>query len=204
MVDVRAATPVDIETCSRVLALAFHDDPGTQLYEPEDARRARILPAFFRAFVAASLAEGGDLVVAGDPIQGIASWFGPDRHGPSPDAMGANGFGDVLAASGPEASERLLTMIGEMEAQHERLTDGPHLRLEFFGVEPSRQGSGVGSALIEHGHRRADELGLFCYLETFTERNVRFYDRRGYRLAGEYAVGDGVPVYGLLRIPGGG
>lgn len=203
MSDVRRATGDDIGRCAEVLALAFHEDPGTMLYEPDDERRAQVLPLFFRTFVAASLAEDADLVVAGDPIVGIASWFGPERHGPSPDAMGAHGFGDVLAASGPEASERLLGMVGEIERQHELLTAGPHLRLEFFGVDPVRQGSGFGSALIDHGHRRADGLGLPCYLETFTEVNVRYYERRGYRLAGEYAVGDGVPVYGLLRPPQG-
>ena len=117
--------------------------------------------------------------------------------------MGAHGFGEVLEAFGPEASERMLAMVGELEVQHERLTDGPHLRFEFFGVLPERQGTGLGSKLIDHGHRRADELGLPCYLETFTEKNVRYYERRGYRVIGEYVVGEGVPVYGLARPPGG-
>src|SRR5918994_4093997 len=182
MVAIRRATRGDTDACAGVLARAFHDDPGTVLYEPDDARRAEILPRFFRCFVAAALDEDGDLVVAGDPVNGIAMWFGPERHSPSPDAMGANGFGDVLEASGPEASQRLLAMVGELDAQHERLTDGPHLRLEFFGVDPAAQGSGIGSALIEHGHRRADEMGIRCYLETFTQENVRFYAQRGYEL----------------------
>lgn len=201
MFAVRPATRDDIEACAGVLAHAFHEDPGTVLFEPDAARRAAILPRFFRAFVAASLDEHGDLVVAGNPVVGIASWFGPDRHGPSPDAMGANGFGDVLEAAGPEASQRLLRMVGELDAQHDRLASGQHLRLEFFGVDPPSQGSGIGSALMEHGHRRADELGIPCYLETFTQKNVRFYQGRGYELAGEYEVGDDVPVYGLLRPP---
>ncbi len=92
-------------------------------------------------------------------------------------------------------------MVGELDRQHELLTSGPHFRLEFFGVEPARQGTGVGMALIDHGHRRADELGLPCYLETFTEKNVRFYQHRGYQLVAEYAVGDRVPVYALIRPP---
>ena len=201
MAAIRRATPDDIDACAVVLARAFHDDPGTVLYEPDDTRRAEILPRFFRMFVAASLDEDGDLVVAGDPVTGIAIWFGPERHGPSPDTMGANGFGDVLEASGPEASQRLLAMVGELEVQHERLTDGDHLRLDFFSVDPAAQGSGIGSALIEHGHRRADDLGIPCYLDTFTQENVRFYTNRGYELAGEFTVGDGIPVYGLLRPP---
>ena len=201
MVAIRRATRDDTDACAAVLARSFHDDPGTVLYEPDPGRRAEILPQFFRTFVAAALDEDGDLVVAGEPINGIASWFGPERHAPSPEAMGANGFSGVLEASGPEATQRLLAMVGELEAQHERLTNGTHLRLEFFGVDPAAQGSGIGSALIEHGHRRADELGIPCYLETFTQENVRFYEHRGYELAGEYTVGEGIPVYGLVRPP---
>ncbi len=203
MVEVRSASQNDIEACARVLALAFHEDPGWLATEPDPARRAEVLPAFFRTFVAASLAEEGDLVVVGDPVAGIASWFGPERYGPSPDAMGANGFGEVLDLFGPEASQRLLAIVGEIETQHARLTDGAHLRLQFFGVEPGLQGSGLGGALMQHGHRRADALGVPCYLETFTQPNVRFYQRRGYGIVGEYAVGNGVPVYGLTRAPGG-
>ena len=201
MFDVRAASRSDVEACAHVLAAAFQDDPGTMVYEPDPDRRREILPAFFRTFVAASLAEDGDLVVSGDPVSGVASWFGPDRHGPTPDAMGANGFAEVLALSGSEASQRLLAMVGEIEAQHEQLTDGAHLRLEFYGVVPEHQGSGIGSALIDRGHRRADELDLRCYLETFAEPNVRFYQRRGYEVVGEFIVGDGVRGYGMLREP---
>jgi GNAT superfamily N-acetyltransferase len=202
MTDVRPAMRADIDACALVLARAFQDDPGTIIFEPDEARRAEILPPFFASFVAASLDEDAAPIVSGHPIAGIACWWGPDRHGPSPEAMGASGFGNVLEAAGSEASARLLAMTGELDAQHQRLTNGPHLRLDFLGVDPARQGSGVGSALIEHGHRRADAAGIPCYLDTFTEENVRFYERRGYALAGEFTVADGVPAYGLVRPPG--
>ncbi len=196
---IRPATLDDVDACVTVLARAFQDDPGGIVIDPDPVGRAEMFRGFFRVFVAASLSEGADLVVAGEPIEGIASWFGPDRHGPSGEAMYAHGFGDVLKRLGPDASQRMLAMTGELERQHERLITGPHFRLDFFGVDPSRQGSGIGTALIEHGHRIADERGLPCYLETFTEPNVRYYERRGYRIVGEYTVGDGVPVYGMVR-----
>lgn len=199
MTEIRKATHDDIDHCARVLALAFQDDPGTINFEPDDERRRRVLPAFFRTFVAAALSEDGDLVVAGDPIEGIASWFGPERHGPSPDAMGAHGFGEVLGLAGPESADRLLAMVGDIERQHALLTDGPHSRLEFFGVVPDRQGTGLGTALIDDGHGRADEAGLPTYLETFLDRNVGFYGRRGYEVVGEFMIGDGMRGWGMIR-----
>ena len=198
---VRVATPDDVDGCARVLATAFQDDPGTIVFIPDDRERAAILPDFFRTFVTAAVSEDADIVVAGEPITGVANWFGPEAHGPSPEAMGAHGLGAVLERSGEEATGRLLGMLQEIETNHERLATEPHLRLEFFGVVPAAQRGGIGTALIEHGHQRADELGIACYLETFTEPNVRYYERRGYRTVGEFTVGDGVRGYGMLRHP---
>jgi GNAT superfamily N-acetyltransferase len=200
-VETRPASSDDVDACVALLARAFQDDPGGIVIDPDPVGRAEMFRGFFRVFVAASLSEGADLVVAGEPIEGVASWFGPDHHGPSEAAMGANGFGGLVERLGPKRSQRMLAMTGELERQHERLINGPHFRLDFLGVDPSRQGSGIGSVLIEHGHRIADELGVPCYLETFTEPNVRYYERRGYRTVGEFTVGDGVPVYGMVRPP---
>src|SRR5687768_2228536 len=111
---VRPATTEDVEECAGVLAAAFHSDPGTMVFLPEDRERAAILPEFFRTFLAAALSEDAGIVFAGEPITGVASWFGPDRHGPSPDAMGAHGFGAILERSGPDATGRLLVMLGEI------------------------------------------------------------------------------------------
>jgi GNAT superfamily N-acetyltransferase len=199
MHDVRAATHDDVDACATVLGAAFQDDPGAIVFLPDDGERAAIMPEFFRTFVTATLSEAADIVVAGDPIEGVAIWFGPERHGPSQEAMGAHGFGAILERSGPDATERLLAMLGEIEANHDRLATEQHLRLDFIGVVPDRQGSGIGTALIEHGHRRADELGIACYLETFTEPNVRYYAGRGYRVVGEFVIGEGVRGYGMLR-----
>jgi GNAT superfamily N-acetyltransferase len=97
----------------------------------------------------------------------------------------------------------MLTMTAELERQHALLAPWPHLRLDFFGVLPAAQGAGIGSRLIEHGHRAADAAALPCYLETFTEANVAYYGRRGWDVIATYRVADDVPVYALVRPPSG-
>jgi ribosomal protein S18 acetylase RimI-like enzyme len=202
--EVRRATEADIDACASVLVRAFQDDPGTVLVEPDDARRREIFLPFFRTFIAASIADGGDIVVPEGELNGVASWFGPDAHGPSESSMVTHGLLETLGTFGDEATGRLGPMTGELEAQHARLMPERHLRLEFFGVDPDAQGRGIGVALAEHGHRRADALGLPCYLETMTERNVGFYERRGYGVIETFTVGDGVTVYAMRRDPQGG
>ena len=79
---IRAATADDTAALTRVLSNAFQDDPGTIVFEPDPVRRRAILPPFFRTFIAASFAEGGDIVVrsmrAYSPARGTA------RAGASP------------------------------------------------------------------------------------------------------------------------
>jgi GNAT superfamily N-acetyltransferase len=198
---VRPATAADVERCTDILARAFHDDPGTVIFEPDPDRRRAIMPAFFRMFLRAGLAEGGDIVVSGEEVSGVACWFGPDRHGPSDAAMEAAGMADVVAAFGPAAVARMAAMVGEIENQHARRMPEPHLRLDFFGVDPDRQAAGIGTLLMAHGHAIADRERLPCYLETFTRLNVRYYERRGYAVTGTYLVGAGVPVYAMVRPP---
>jgi len=202
--DPRPARPGDVEAIALVLADAFVDDPGAAIFEPDRVRREAILPAFFGTWVRAAIADGGDLVVpAGPAVTGVASWFGPGRAGPSDAALSAAGWDGVLTTFGEAASTRMLAMTGELERQHAMLAPWPHLRLDFFGVHPEAQGTGIGSRLIEHGHLRADAAGLPCYLETFTDRNVAYYGRRGWDVVATYRVGAGVLVYALVRPPSG-
>jgi GNAT superfamily N-acetyltransferase len=205
MTGIRAARPDDAAAIADVLVAAFLEDPGAVIFEPDAERRVAILPSFFGAWVRAAIADGGDLVVpSGAAVTGVASWFGPARYGPSDEALEAAGWREVLATFGDSAAARMVAMTDALERQHARLAPWPHLRLDFFGVVPAAQGTGLGSALIEHGHARADAMGLPCYLETFTERNVAFYRRRGYDVVEWYEVGDGVPIAALERQPSGG
>ena len=75
-------------------------------------------------------------------------------------------------------------------------------RLEFFGVDPWIQGSGLGSGPIATGHAKADAAGERVWLETFTAENVRWYERRGYRVVSEgVAPGTAHTLWGMIREP---
>jgi GNAT superfamily N-acetyltransferase len=74
--------------------------------------------------------------------------------------------------------------------------------LFVIGVEPARQGQGVGTALLRPMLARADREGMPVYLETHSSRNVGFYRKSGFIVAGEGRIpGSSVAVYGMLRPP---
>ncbi len=56
--------------------------------------------------------------------------------------------------------------------------------------------------MLVAGHEMADKRGLPVYLETFTLPNVRFYERRGYRVIDEHQMATGpYTVWAMRRDP---
>jgi GNAT superfamily N-acetyltransferase len=71
-----------------------------------------------------------------------------------------------------------------------------------LGVAPAQQGRGLGRALLQPMLARADAEQVRCYLETFTERNVQFYTKLGFRvLVHDSIPGGGPPFWTMVRLP---
>ena len=58
--------------------------------------------------------------------------------------------------------------------------------LSIVGVRPSFQGKGLGAGLIHPILQESDSLGVNTYLETFTPRTMKFYERLGYTVIDSY------------------
>jgi ribosomal protein S18 acetylase RimI-like enzyme len=76
----------------------------------------------------------------------------------------------------------------------ERLLNGrSHYYLWGLAVDPSRQRTGAGTALLEAFLKKTDEDKLPVYLETHKETNVSYYEKRGFKLIGT----EKIPKYNL-------
>ncbi len=83
---------------------------------------------------------------------------------------------------------------------HEKATE-PHHYLMVLGVDPPRQGQGVGSTLMAPVLARADASGLACYLETNKEINVKLYRKHGFEVVYEGHLPDGGPQLWTMKRP---
>ena len=199
---VRPIEPEELDPALAMLARAFHDDPGGLIVEPDEALRPAALKALFAPVVRQAIPFSHVAVAErGGAIVGVATFLPPGHDTPSEDELVAAGLPEALERV-PAAAERMGPMVDFLEAQHAKAIDGPHWRLEFFGVEPDLQGTGIGSRLIATGHDQADAAGERVYLETFTRKNVAWYEQRGYAVVIEGVVpGTAIPVWGLIRDP---
>ena len=63
-----------------------------------------------------------------------------------------------------------------------------HWHLGPVGVMPDHQGAGIGSLLMERFCREVDACMAKAYLETDLDKNVRFYEKYGFRIISESEI----------------
>jgi GNAT superfamily N-acetyltransferase len=173
-----------ISAAAAVLARAFQDDPPIAYGIPNPAERARMLPGFMKPFVTFASLFGEAYVTAGK-LESVAIWLLLDNLDETPEHDHQAGIDTIPSIVGTEAHVRFMNLVQFVERFHQRFAADRHLYLQWLGVEPSRQGQGLGSATITPQLRRADSEGLSCYLETFQPRNVPLYLKHGFQIMAE-------------------
>jgi ribosomal protein S18 acetylase RimI-like enzyme len=190
-----------IKEAGEVLARAFHDDPYWLWVLPDESKRARALPWFMKVWTKYCQKHGEAYTVA-DKVEGAALWLPPGKYPMS--VAGTMQAGMFLAPLkfGPGAFGRFMSSLNYLEELHKRDVPPRHWYLATLGVDPPRQGQGVGGTLMQPVLARSDADGLPCYLETETEINVGFYNRHGFEVIVEVDLPkDGPHIWTMKREP---
>jgi GNAT superfamily N-acetyltransferase len=182
-----------------MLVRAFWDDPCMTWVMPSEDLRRRALPVLMRSGVQFGLAHGSVDVSPGD-LAGAASWMAPG-YSVTTAEMNAMWLPPMAEALGDEAMARFVAAQEHTARIREVLQPGDHLYLSILGVEPEFQRQGIGKALIAPRLGWADGRGLACYLDTFKERNVAFYQQSGFAVATDSRVPEGPRVWTMVRAP---
>ena len=187
-----AKGPVERDPVMNILALAFSTDPAVRYMFPT-------ADGFLRNFNRLATAMAGSALEAGtawvaDDGAAAALWLAPGVQGDG-EAIGAL-VGEAVA---PER-QGVLAEVGEL--MDEFHPTEPHWYLSMIGVDPSRQGQGLGAALLKAGLARCDADGLPAYLESSSPKNVPLYERHGFEVIGLIKPGDHpglIPMYRAAR-----
>jgi len=89
-------------------------------------------------------------------------------------------------ALGAEGYRNYYRIIDFMSAKAASLVDDAAWYLSIVAVDPAVQGQGLGRKLLEPTIEEADRAGVTCYLETFSPRNLSFYQRLGFATAARF------------------
>ena len=126
---------------------------------------------------------------------------------PGPAIAGGGAVGLAEPASNPQIAGIFTDLTPErleVPAQVGELMGGfhpaePHWYLPMIGVDPARQGRGLGSALLKHALALCDAERAPAYLESSNPKNVPLYERHGFEVVGEIKPGDFPGLTPMLR-----
>jgi GNAT superfamily N-acetyltransferase len=186
----------DVAETAQVLARAFSDDPLFAWFLPGEGARHRRLGRFFVTELHHESLRHGAVEVArvDGHVAGAALWLPPG----APLGTELSALPGYLRAFG----RRLVTVAHYQSvavSTHPR--NEPHWYLAFIGIDPARQGTGVGAALLRSRLRRCDQEHLPAYLESSGPANVPLYQHFGFQVTGTLPLPKGAPTVPTMHRP---
>jgi GNAT superfamily N-acetyltransferase len=194
---VRPATADDLKAISETMGRAFYDDPIFSWFLPDDQARQKALRRMFAMLGRKIYFPKGELYTV-DGTQAASMWAPPDKWktsvgeqiGMLPAMFRAIGF----------KLPKMLRVLTLMEKKH---PEELHYHLGVLGTDPSMQGKGLGSALLDHTLQRCDEEGLPAYLESSSMGSRALYFRHGFKEVEEVSFEGSPPFWRMWREPQG-
>jgi len=190
--------PASVDEAGALLGAAFLDDPVVRYYFENRGDRARAVQAMMTAATELGVRFGNAYRLdCHERLQGVALLLPPGRHDfPLPAVLGA-----VLRRPRLWRARGLGRYFGVAASVDAHRPELPCWTLVSLGILPADQGRGHGSWLLEQLLARLP-FDAAVFLETFNERNLRFYGARGSGVASRAGRGTGTsPSSCSLRHP---
>ena len=189
-----------LQEAGEMLGRAFFDNPMAVYLLPAAATR---LPPLTWMFERSSRYGHlyGEVYTTASKVDGVAIWFPPDSPPMDLDRTTAAGMVAMPQELGQEAFQRLMVLKSKTDELRARDAPEPHWYLWTLGVDPPRQGQGVGGALMQPVLGRADAARLPCYLETDKEIDLTFYRKHGFEVVVEDDLPNGGMHYWTMKRP---
>jgi GNAT superfamily N-acetyltransferase len=188
---VQVATAADKAAAIAVLTLAFAGDPAARWTWPDPTTYLAAFPRFVEAFGGGAFPNG-----SAHRIEDVAAalWLPPGVH-PDQAALAElmrTSADPKTASDGPQVMQQMMS-YHPLE---------PHWYLPLLGVDPARQGQGLGARLLAHANNILDRAGVVAYLESSNPRNIGLYQRHGFEVLGTIQVGGSPVITPMRRNPG--
>jgi GNAT superfamily N-acetyltransferase len=199
-IEVRLHDATELRTLVAIAGRAFWDDPLFNVFVPDMLTQHRHLSGFFSAAIDDAAAHGKVYSASiGSKLVGVAAWLPPGVTLPTNGRRAAAQARRALPAIARSPKRAVAyRLMNELPKHH---LHAPHWYLAVLATDPSWQGRGVGTALLEPVLRECDEQGFPAYLETQKESNLAYYNRYRFNVTTVINVVGAPPVWTMTRPP---
>jgi ribosomal protein S18 acetylase RimI-like enzyme len=136
-------------------------------------------------------------VITADGHPGAAYWDPPGHW--KTNLLDMVGMAPFMVRGMRHRIPRAMKGLGLIEKAHARHPE--HYYLAVLGTRPDRQGSGIGSALMQPILDTCDAEGIGAYLESSKEANIPFYRRHGFEVVEVLHLPKGPDLWPMWREP---
>ena len=188
---------------STVAAKAFVDDP-VLTYIISDDRKFRLQSLTWLMSKAIAHSTRYSHVYTTQDLEGIAAWLPPGKVSSNLLELLKMAWELQLYALPAKIRwnrlGRCLTLLSAVDQAHQQdMSTCPHWYLGIMVVDPTCQGRGVGGRLLQPILQRASNEGIVCYLVTFTEPAVRFYQKHGFEIVQSQKIASDAPPFWTMK-----
>ena len=192
MSDIPVIQSVQIQEKDKALSammLAFSGDPFFRWFAPDPDLYVQHGCGLMNAFGGNAFNNG--TAYASANYEGVSFWLPPGVK--TDEELAHESISQIVPT---ELLETVWSIFGEMGSYHPK-EDCWYLPL--IGVDPARQGQGLGSALLKHALEIIDRNSLPAFLESSNPRNISLYERYGFEVVGRIQIGSSPPVHPMIR-----
>jgi hypothetical protein len=188
-----------LELVGNVLTRAFYDDPGVTYILPDAHARRQVLSWFFNSVAVHTSRLCGEIYTTAN-VDGAALWISPGVELTIRHAVRTQMVTLPVKLDRPSIT-RWLNLNSHLESIRTRIADRLHWYLLAFGTQPSIRGNAIPIALMAPVLAAADWDLRSCYVETFQEKSLPFYEQLGFQVAGAGQIPDSGPNFWTLIRP---
>ncbi len=188
---------------AQVLADAFYHYPQLKHYFPDIKKRRKYLKWYMEKVLNCAM-RYGEAFVSSD-LSGVIFILPPGHTKVTTFEYARNGFLLVPFVFGLRQYAKVMGCEDFAAKAYEEIMKGrPHYYLWGLAVDPDQQRNGVGKMLLNPLLDKADSENRPVYLETHDEKNVRYYQRKGFALVKtDLIAGQDLRIWCMVREPKG-
>jgi hypothetical protein len=184
-----------VQVLRGILSRALRGEPRLAHIIPDEQTREAVLPWLVASAVRAGEIYGETFIAPAGTAGAI--WIQPG---------GEPGFRHILRSelrhlplTLPKALvRRWLSASAWLERIHQLLAVRPHWFLLALAAETSALTNTTAAAVIAPVLQRADFEGVDCYVETFQESTLPFYEEQGFRIQGSGRITKSGPNFWIM------